>query len=531
MTVEDADGNTNTAELSIIASSGISDNGPNNGLNLALLPDALVTGTVTNGRGNPQAILYDPAKEDYFITTDFNEYGVARNENLGTPTIDDAFEWQVDWVDRKQVNYITFGGVFPNQPQPNSLWRISYRIGNTWTILEEGQGGWLNSGIYEWGGVAQTPLEIDGLRVQVYSDGINDLVSIHLRGRGGISNIIDDSGTATKATLIQFLTDAGAPESVFDFTANDLELTFDSSASTDDVGIVSYAWDFGDGNTSTDTNPVHLFAAAGNYTVSLTVTDGDGLSDTSTQDIFVGEVANEAPVAVITTNLITGAAPLTELFDGSMSTDDNGIVSYAWDFGDGNSSNAPSPTHIYTVPGVYTATLTVTDGGGLTDQDSVDIIVTSDVADNAPNAGINLALLPDAVLSGSVEDGRGTPQSILYDPGRGDYFVRTDYNEYGDGFGFDRGLVGPEDGFRWQVDWASRKQVNYITIGGVYDNQPQPNSLWRVSYRVGNDWTILDEGQGDWLDAGIFVWGGQEQLPIEMDGLRVQVYSDGTNRW
>ncbi|WP_324027975.1 PKD domain-containing protein [Maribacter sp. BPC-D8] len=529
LTVTDADGNTNVDELTILANGGDVDNNPNAGLNIALLPDAVLSGSTNDGRGTPQAILYDPSKDDYFERTDFNEYGVPRGENLGTPGVEDAFLWQVDWANRKDVNYITFGGVFDNQPQPNSLWRISYLVGSEWIILEEGTGGWIDSGIFEWGGSEETPISIDGLRVQIYSDGINDLISIHLRGRGGRSNIINDSASETKATLIQYLPPVGAPESVFEFTVDNLQLDFDSSLSTDDVGIILYEWDFGDGNVSTDANPSNIYPTSGSFTVTLTVTDAEGYSDTSSQVINLGAPANEAPVAEIETSLVTGAAPLTEEFVGSNSTDDVAVVSYEWDFGDGNTSTEIDPTYIYTVAGNYTATLTVTDEQGLTDQVSVSIIVTSDVADNSPNAGVNIALLPDATISSSVENPRGTVQSILYDPSRGDYFVRTNYNEFGEAFGVNLGTPDVDDAFQWQVDWASRKIVNYITFGGVYENQPQPNSLWRISYRVGNDWVILDEGVGGWIDAGIYEWGSSEQAPIQIDGLRVQVYSDGIN--
>ena len=529
LTVTDADGNTNIDELNILANGGAVDNNPNAGLNLALLPDAVLNGSVLNGRGTPQAILFDPSRNNYYEITDFNEYGIAKGENLGTPDVDNGFVWQVDWANRKNVNYITIGGVFDNQPQPNSLWRVSYRVGNSWTILEEGIGGWIDAGIFEWGGQTQAPIAIDGLRVQVYSDGVNDLISVHLRGRGGVSNKVNDSATETKATLIQYLPDTGAPESNFDYVINDLEVDFDATSSTDDDGIVSYEWDFGDGNTSTEQNPSNVFANSGSYSVMLTVTDTDGISDTSTQVINLGAPDNEAPVAIIETSLITGTAPLTEDFIGSNSTDDVAVVSYNWNFGDGNTSTEADPSYIYTQPGNYTATLTVTDEQGLTDQVSVDIVVTSDQPDNVPNAGINIGLLPDATVTGSATNPRGTVQSILYDPSRDDYFVRTDYNEYGEQFGANLGTPDADNGFRWQVDWASRKLVNYITFGGVYANQPQPNSLWRISYRVGNDWIILDEGAGGWIDAGIFEWGSEEQTPIEMDGLRVQVYSDGIN--
>ena len=529
LTVTDGDGRTTSDTLTILATGGAVDNNPNAGLNLALLPDAVLSGSTADGRGIPQAILYDPSKDDYFVRTDFNQYGVGFGQNLGRPDADNGFRWQVDWAARKEVNYITFGGVFDNQPQPNSLWRISYRVGNTWTLLEEGAGGWIDSGIYEWGGVTETPIEMDGLRAQIYSDGTNDLISIHLRGRGGVSSSIDDSATATKATLIQFLPGAGAPVSDFDVTITDLEVDFDSSASTDNIAITSYNWDFGDGNSSTEASPTYTYSAGGMYTVSLTVTDDDDLSDTSSRVITLGDPENQAPVAVITTSLITGEAPLNEVFTGSGSTDDVGIVSYEWDFGDGNTSTDPDPTYVYTTPGTYTATLTVTDAEGLSDEATVIIVVTNTVANNAPNAGLNLALLPDATLSGSPNNTRGTPQAILYDPARNDYFVRTDYNEYGVPFGVNLGLPDVDNGFRWQVDWASRKQVNYITIGGAFANQPQPNSLWRVSYRVGNVWTMLEEGTGGWIDNGIYEWGSPIEPVIDMDGLRVQVYSDGVN--
>ena len=92
-----------------------------------------------------EAILYDPVTENYYTPTRFNEYGVAYGENLGRPGAEDGFRWQVDWSSTKLVNYITFGGTYPNQPQPNSMWRISYLRNGTWTVLEEGKGGWIDS--------------------------------------------------------------------------------------------------------------------------------------------------------------------------------------------------------------------------------------------------------------------------------------------------------------------------------------------------------------------------------------------------
>lgn len=182
----------------------IPDNVPDDNLNLALLADATVSGNLTSGRGDPEDILYDPSINDYFNSTDWNEYGVFYDQNIGSPDIGNGQNWQVNWENVKYINYITFGGSYPNQPQPNVLWKISYRLDGTWIILDEGQGGWIDSGIFEWGGGTENPIEADALRVQLYSDG-HDVISIHLRGRGGLSNSINDTSTTPKATLIQYL--------------------------------------------------------------------------------------------------------------------------------------------------------------------------------------------------------------------------------------------------------------------------------------------------------------------------------------
>ncbi|WP_405570963.1 fibronectin type III domain-containing protein [Winogradskyella sp. Asnod2-B02-A] len=184
---------------------GLPDNSPDDNSNLALLSEAVIYGSASNGRGVPGDILYDPVIDDYRTVTSYNEYGVSFNENLGKPTADEGFKWQVNWPNVKYMNYVTFGGSYSNQDQADSMWIISYRKDGVWTTLAQGQGGWIDDGIFEWGGPTFDPIEADALRVQVYSDGTNDLVSIHLRGRGGVSTSINDSATTTKATLIQYL--------------------------------------------------------------------------------------------------------------------------------------------------------------------------------------------------------------------------------------------------------------------------------------------------------------------------------------
>ncbi len=123
--------------------------------------------------------------------------------------------------------------------------------------------------------------------------------------------------------------------------------------------ITSYAWTFGDGGTSTAASPSHIYAAAGVYTVSLTVT-GPGGSNTQTRSNYV-TVTTAAPVAQFTGSPTFGVAPLTVAFTN---TSTGSITSYAWTFGDGGTSTAASPSHVYAAAGVYTVSLTVTGPGG-----------------------------------------------------------------------------------------------------------------------------------------------------------------------
>jgi hypothetical protein len=81
------------------------------------------------------------------------------------------------------------------------------------------------------------------------------------------------------------------PKSLFTFAANHLALTF-TSTSTDAESTAAqlhYNWDFGDGATSTDQNPMHTYAAAGNYNVKLEVVDPGSAANTSTQAIAVSD--------------------------------------------------------------------------------------------------------------------------------------------------------------------------------------------------------------------------------------------------
>jgi PKD repeat protein len=193
-----------------------------------------------------------------------------------------------------------------------------------------------------------------------------------------------------------------------------LDVQFSSEGSGDSDGeIIALSWDFGDGSApSTDANPQHIYQV-GDYTAILTVTDDFGDTRTDTVSISATEVlSSQPPVAVVSSDWIAGeaVAPLLVEFDGSKSSDDNQIVSYAWDFGDGSATGTGDTIKHPYDPGTYTITLTVTDDEGATD--SAAIIITVDPDTSTPPAA-NEA--PVAIASSDWTAGGMAPLLVGFD--------------------------------------------------------------------------------------------------------------------
>ncbi len=91
-----------------------------------------------------------------------------------------------------------------------------------------------------------------------------------------------------------------------------MTVVFDGGSSYDPDGqIVSYVWDFGDGDNSTEPNPIHTYNDAGTYTATLTVTDIDDATDSTTTQIQVTTAVNQQPTASFTASPTSGYAPLS----------------------------------------------------------------------------------------------------------------------------------------------------------------------------------------------------------------------------
>ena len=178
------------------------------------------------------------------------------------------------------------------------------------------------------------------------------------------------------------------------------QLTFDGSQSAaGDAAIVSYRWDMGDGSILSDPTIVYTFDTPGGYNVSLTVTDANGQTNTTTQPIQISPVVEVLPPVAVIEGPTTATVGEAVTFIASNVQDGATVNSYQWQSGDGNNTPAGpnnSFTTIYSQPGVYYVTVTVFDSNGLSDSASMEITV------NASLSGLDWILsntLPGTTIS------------------------------------------------------------------------------------------------------------------------------------
>jgi uncharacterized repeat protein (TIGR01451 family) len=130
------------------------------------------------------------------------------------------------------------------------------------------------------------------------------------------------------------------------------------------ASIVKWEWDFGDGSAhSLDRNPLHRYLSAGNYQVTLKVTDSRGCTASVISSVQVR--ANPVPTFTVDTPTLCFRPGLLAQFHGQ-ATQGSGPYAFAWDYGDGITGSGSDPTHKYANYGTYNVKLTVTDNNGCT---------------------------------------------------------------------------------------------------------------------------------------------------------------------
>jgi gliding motility-associated-like protein len=197
--------------------------------------------------------------------------------------------------------------------------------------------------------------------------------------------------------------------------------------------IATYAWDFGDGTTSAlATPPNHSYAAAGSYNITLTTTSNNGCTD----QVIIPIIIEPTPVADFT---VTDAClGIDADFDDISTVTTGSIASWAWDFGDGNTSVIEDPSHPYAADGTYTVTLVVTTDQGCTASvqnnttrfpiPTADFTISSECEYNSSLVTDNSSVqAPDAIATYLWDFGDGNT-SALPNPGTHQFATFGNYN-------------------------------------------------------------------------------------------------------
>ncbi|MHC4598510.1 MAG: PKD domain-containing protein [Planctomycetota bacterium] len=187
--------------------------------------------------------------------------------------------------------------------------------------------------------------------VHVYSAGGVYTVSLTVTSSAGSDTAVQPDRISVDFVTAEFQADVTAG-------AAPLSVQFTDQSTTSGT-ITAWAWNFGDGATSTTQNPSHVYGTDGSYTVSLAITADVG-SDTRTRtDYVVVELLD----ADFTANPTSGTAPLQVQFTDATSASST-ITGWSWTFGDGNTSTVQDPLHTYAAAGTFNVSLTVTTATG-----------------------------------------------------------------------------------------------------------------------------------------------------------------------
>jgi len=294
-----------------------------------------------------------------------------------------------------------------------------------------------------------------------------------------------------------------------------LRVYFSALPSEDEDGeIVSWEWNFGDGNSKMGKNVDHTYQTEGSWPVTLLVTDDDDAQDTTQKTIYVTPAEPPGPTASFSLTPATGTSPLNVYVDGSASSSDVGpITSWEWDWGDGSTHTyGRTSAHSYysATTRTYTVRLTVTavDGkiGTATQSARVTVAGGTSTAENAPSA--RFAIFHDDVTQSPslvYENHTVAPLQTWFDPEDSEAVTGRTLVSYTWTFG----------------DGSSLHTINSTPVKHVYRTD-DASEVFEVTLVV-----IDDDGELDSVTKTVKVYNYQPKAGFEIyDELGINTGSD-----
>lgn len=312
---------------------------------------------------------------------------------LGTATVTFPANqsWQqvtINFIPPVNINAVSIGGPCGGQGAGSNYYFLDELTLNTTASFSSGDitesGNWCTNDL-----TLNATIDTTGGTWQWYEDGVaivgETAASLNMMtlGAGNYSAVYTVGGECQQIDYTLVLPVAPTADFTFTNQCQGTAINFTDASTIPAPGtITNWDWDFGDGNTSTQQNPSNNYTTDGTYSVDLTVTDNNGCQHTSTQNVTV--YPNPTPDFDFVINGVSSNTGLTGgcLVDlvnfnntSAINAPDN-ITTWAWDFGDGNTSNLQNPpAHQYAASGNYSITLTTTSNNGCVDNIVVPITI------------------------------------------------------------------------------------------------------------------------------------------------------------
>ncbi len=198
----------------------------------------------------------------------------------------------------------------------------------------------------------------------------NVLVDYNSPGTYDVTLQVTNAFGQDEITEYEYIISETFPQASFATGVDGITATFSNNSTTG----ANYTWDFGDGTTSSEANPTHIFTSSGSFPVTLTVTNTCG-STTASETITTS--VSTAPLAGFTNNISTGCTPLTVQFFNEATTN---TTNWNWTFPGGNpaTSNVPNPVVTYENAGNFDVSLEVSNDVGSDIQTQSELIAITE---------------------------------------------------------------------------------------------------------------------------------------------------------
>jgi PKD repeat protein len=202
-------------------------------------------------------------------------------------------------------------------------------------------------------------------------------------------NVTDSAGLVASASSLTAIVVTAGPTIVASASPTVVDIgapvAFSASATVPGTPPITYSWKFGDGGTSTaGASVTYAYSTAGTYRASVTGTDSGGLTSTANLTILV----NSPPALSVGVNRSTTTVGYPVTFYANLSGGTS-PYRYSWNFGDGNRSTFPTPTHIFGTAGNFTVVVWTNDSFSASDHQSIRVAVQAAIHRPSPPPATN----------------------------------------------------------------------------------------------------------------------------------------------